>query len=104
KIDVCLRRAPAEDGNIGAGRQVYSYEAVFAFFLVVLFQETPDLVRLYSHDGVLLRVELGTPIVNFDADQILVQLVAIAEKGLFRNKLKKPALLWRGGKVFAFEN
>src|SRR5690348_5175336 len=80
EFDVCFRRAPAEDGNIGAGWQIYTYEAVFAFFLVVLLQEAPDLVRLHSHDWILLRIELGTPIVNFDADQIFIQLVAIAEK------------------------
>jgi len=77
---------------------------VFALLLVVLFQQTPDFVGLHSHNGVLLRVEVGTPIIDFHADQVLVQLFAIAEEGLFRNELKKPAFLRRASKVFALEN
>ena len=83
EFDLCFRRASAEDRNIGAGRHVYAYEAVFAFFLVVLFQQTPDFVRLDSHDGIFLRIELGTPIVNLDADQVFIQLIAATEKRLF---------------------
>jgi hypothetical protein len=50
-------------------------------------------VRLHTHNGVLLRVEIRTSTVNLHADEKFVQFLTIPKQGLFRDKFQKSALL-----------
>lgn len=50
-------------------------------------------MRLHAHNGILLRIKVAAPAVNFGANQKLVQFVAVSEQGLFRNKLEKRLFL-----------
>jgi hypothetical protein len=74
--------------------QVHPDRTSLAFFLIILFQEPPDLMRLHADDGILLRIEIDTALVDFQANQVLVQLVAVSLECLLANEVEKTSLLW----------
>ena len=61
-------------------------------------------MRLHADDRVLLRIESLAAIVDFDANQVLVDLVAVALKCLFGNELQKAASLGSARELFALQN
>jgi len=87
-----------------AGGQVEADGAVFAFLLVILLEEAADLMGLDADDGVFLGVEGGSAAVDLDADQVLIEVVAVALKGLFGDEFKEAGFFGRAGEVAAFQN
>ncbi len=87
-----------------AGGQFHTDEAALAFVFVVSLEQAADFVRLHAHDWVFLLVEIRAPVVDLGADQVFVELFAIALKGLLGNELKKADLLRRAGKELALYN
>jgi len=61
-------------------------------------------VRLHPHYGIFLRIELGPAIVNLNADQVLVELLAVPDKGLLGNEFQEPAFPWGPREVLALKN
>lgn len=85
-------------------RQIDAEDALAAVFLVVLLERTADFVGLHTDDRVLLRIEPCAAIIDFNPDQILIELVAVALKGLLDNELEESASLGCVGKLLAFQD
>jgi len=60
-----------------AGVELHPHQAVFAFFFVVIPEEPANFVRLYAHYRVLLRVEIHTPLVHFDANEVFIEFALL---------------------------
>jgi len=88
-----FRHGPAENGHVVTRGQVNAERPVSPVLFVVFLELAPDLVGLDAYDRVLLWIKVRTPFIHFDANQILIELLPIAEKSLFRDKLKKARLL-----------
>src|SRR5271157_4708274 len=99
-----LHRGFGENRYVVSQRQINTQRAGSALFLVIALQRAAHLVRLHAHNGVLLRVEIRTPTVNFHTDEIFVEFFAVPEQRLFANELEKPTLLWGICEVSALED
>jgi len=93
-----------EEGAVLAGVKFHPYHTVLAFVIVVIPEEAANFVRLYAHYRVLLRVEIRTSLIHFDANEVFVKLVLLAEKNLFAGKLEEAPSLWSLSKVLTFED
>lgn len=51
-----------------AGRQVEADQTAAAIFLIVLIKEAANLMGLHADNGILLRIEIDTTIVNLDSN------------------------------------
>ena len=69
---------PGEDRDITACRQIDPPAVLAAFFAVIGYQGFPDFVGLNPDDRVLLRIEIGAPCVDIDADRVLVYFVSLS--------------------------
>jgi hypothetical protein len=84
--------------------KIEAEQAALAILFVVLLEQASNLMRLHPHNGISLRIEIDSAIVNLYADEVFIQLVAIAQECLFGNKFKKPGFFGRVGEVLALQN
>jgi hypothetical protein len=101
-LDLLLNAGEARD--VAAGWHLDPKGVCLAFVGVVSDQRLPDLVGLDSDDGILLRVEIGAPVVKVDAYCVLADTVRIPSKYLFAHELQESAFLLCFEKVPAKEN
>jgi hypothetical protein len=87
-----------------AGVEFNPHRTVLAFFFIVVLEEAADFVRLYAHYGVLLRVEIRTPLVDFDANEVLIELTFLAKKNLFTREFQETPSFRSLGEVFTLKN
>jgi hypothetical protein len=80
------------------------HQTVLAFFLVIVLEQAANFVRLNTHYGVLLRVEIRTPLVDFDANEVFIEFTFLAEKSLSTRKFQETPSFRSLGEVFTFEN